>query len=87
MLGFAVIYDYMFVIGDVVEFSVKIEPEAANAQISWSSSDRSVLTVVTIAQTNDRRVKVTGVGAGNATLTVHVDEYIAVCEFSCTNAD
>jgi len=65
-------------VNERVPLAVRIEPLGAEGEITWSSSNRSVFEVVP----NDlegRQATVTGVGVGNATLTVSVGGIEATC--------
>jgi len=70
--------DFTIRVGENVPLSVRIEPLGIEADIIWTSSDRNIFEVVPV-DLEGRQVKVTGVGIGNATLTVSVGGVEATC--------
>jgi len=63
--------DFTAKIGESVALRVRIEPVGIEEKIMWESSDRNVFEVVSTDEMG-LSAKVTGIGKGNATLTVTV---------------
>ncbi len=63
-------------VGETLKLTAKVEPEATQAEVKWSSSDETIATV------NDGVV--TGVKAGTAEITATAGEKSAVCTVTVT---
>jgi len=70
--------DFTAKITEKVPLRVKIEPVGIDAEIIWESSNTSVFAVVPTS-TDNTTATVTGVGKGDATLTVTVGDMSATC--------
>ncbi|MCL2152652.1 MAG: hypothetical protein FWH57_06820 [Oscillospiraceae bacterium] len=70
--------DFTVKVGESVSLRVKIDPVGVEEEIIWTSSDRNVFEVVEL-NTEKTSAKVTGIGAGVATLTVTVGDVVAEC--------
>jgi hypothetical protein len=73
-----VMTDITMRVGEIIPLSVRIEPLGIDAEVVWSSSDRSVFEV-TPTDVEGTSARVTGVGRGTATLTVTFDGVVAEC--------
>ena len=76
--------DFTLKTGEMVPLRIKIEPTGFVHGIEWSSSDSNIFSVIP-ADTTGLEAKITGIGAGVATLFVNVGSLRAECTVRVSN--